>query len=127
MDVQQEEREREFEDVLIDVLSQDYDLQVRHSADALERRRRGMACLNFEYQYSSQTQAKVVVSIAGDSGFSNMLPVDFADGDAIARSAEDCEALALYLIEYLDAQEESTLPALDAGEFDFGRREEDLY
>ena len=30
--------EREFEDLLLDVLEQDYDLPVRHGEDRLERR-----------------------------------------------------------------------------------------
>src|SRR5262245_29991746 len=45
MDAERAGREREFETLLLEVLTQDYDLPVRHSSDALERRRRGVASL----------------------------------------------------------------------------------
>jgi hypothetical protein len=119
------EREREFEDLLLDVLAQDYDLPVRRSGDHLERRSRGMATLGFEYHYSAPAQAKVVVTIDGKRGFSNLLPVDFESGESIARSAEDCEALALFLMEHLQGVRDALLADYASGALCYGRREDD--
>jgi len=127
MDSERAKREREFEGLLIDVLSQDYDLPVRHSADRLERRRRGLASLSFEYHYSSTTQAKVVVKVEGMPSFSNMLPLDFSSQESLARSAEECEALALFLMEYLEGNQENLLDSYASGSLPYGRREEDYY
>ena len=44
--------EREFEDQLIDVLTQDYDLRVRCRADNIDRRRQRVAALRFAYRLS---------------------------------------------------------------------------
>lgn len=119
------EREREFEGVLLEVLSQDWDLPVRRGSDPMDRRRRGGATLVFEYHYSSATQAKVVVGIEGIAGFSNLLAVDFASSESIARCAEACEALALFLMEHLQAQQESLLEQYAKGALPYGRREDD--
>ena len=119
------EREREFEGVLLEVLSQDWDLPVRRSGDRMDRRRRAGATLVFEYHYSSATQAKAVVAIEGVTGFSNLLAVDFASSESIARSAEGCEALALFLMEHLQAQEEALIDQYAKGVLPFGRREDD--
>jgi hypothetical protein len=127
MDAERARREREFEALLIDVLNQDYDLPVRHGGDRLERRRRGLASLAFEYHYSSPTQAKVVVKVEGMASFSNLLPLDFSSAESVARSAEDCEALALFLIEHLESHEDDLLDQYAAGQLQYGRREEDYY
>ncbi len=118
--------EREFEQTLIDVLSLDYDLAVRHAEDRIERRRQGMARLDFDYQCSGDHLGKVIISIDGAPGFSGMLPIDLTDSASAARSAEDCEALALYLMEYLGAQDDELLEAFAAGHIEYGRREDDL-
>jgi hypothetical protein len=127
MDAEQTRREREFETLLLDVLTQDYDLPVRHRSDRLERRHRGLASLGFEYHYSSATQAKVIVTVEGLPSFSNMLPLDFASPEAIARSAEDCEALALFLMEHLEGARDDLLDDYASGDLDYGRREDDYY
>jgi hypothetical protein len=127
MDSEREKREREFETLLLEVLSQDYDLPVRHASDRLERRQRGRATLAFEYHYSSPMQAKVVVNVQGLPGFSNMLALDFSSPESIARCAEDCEALALFLIEHLEENEDTLFDQYAAGELRYGRREEDYY
>ncbi len=118
--------EREFEETLIDVLSQDYDLAVRHAEDRIERRKQGIARLDFEYQYSGDRSGKVIVSIDGAPQFSSVLPVDLTNTEAATRSAEDCEALALFLMEYLGAQDDELFAAFASGDLDYGRREEDL-
>jgi len=127
MDAERAKREREFEGLLIDVLTQDYDLPVRHGGDRLERRRRGLASLVFEYHYSSPTQAKVIVKVEGMPSFSNMLPLDFSSAEAVARCAEDCEALALFLMEHLEHAEEELLDEYATGRLSYGRREDDYY
>jgi hypothetical protein len=127
MDASPSKREREFEGLLLDVLTQDYDLPVCHAKDRLERRRRGLAALAFEYHYSSPSQAKVVVKVDGLPSFSNLLPVDFSSSEAAARCAEDCEALALFLMEHLDHAEDELLDQYAAGELTYGRREDDYY
>jgi hypothetical protein len=125
MDAERSAREREFETLLLEILRQDYDLPVRHGADRLERRRRGLASLGFEYHYSSPTQAKVVVSVEGLPSFSNLLPLDLASTESITRCAEDCEALALFLMEHLEHARDALLDQYAAGELCYGRREDD--
>lgn len=127
MDAERAGREREFETLLLEVLTQDYDLPVRHGSDRLERRRRGLASLGFEYHYSSPTQAKVIVSIEGLPSFSNLLPLDFGSPESIARCAEDCEALALYLMEHLEHTQDALIDLYASGDLTYGRREEDYY
>jgi undecaprenyl pyrophosphate synthase len=117
--------EREFEELLLDVLEQDYDLTVRHGTDRLDRRKRDVATLQFEYHYDGAREAKAVVRVAGVAEFKAILPVDFASADGLRRSAEDCEALVLYLTEYLEEQREKTLTAAAAGRVRWGRREDD--
>lgn len=117
--------EREFEDLLLDVLEQDYDLSVRHADDRLDRRRRDIATLSFEYHYDAQHEAKAVVRVEGVSGFKAILPVDFASADGLRRSAEDCESLVLYLTEHLGGEREKTLAEAASGRVRWGRREDD--
>ena len=117
--------EREFEDLLLDVLEQDYDLAVRHAEDRLDRRRRDIATLRFEYHYDSTREAKAVVRIDGVADFKAILPVEFESADGLRRSAEDCEALVLYLTEHLGTVREKTLEEAAAGKVRWGRREDD--
>ena len=117
--------EREFEDLLLDVLEQDYDLAVRHKEDRLDRRRRDIATLSFEYHYDAAREAKAVVRIDGVADFKAILPVAFDSADGLRRSAEDCEALVLYLTEHLDCVREKTLTDAAAGKLRWGRREDD--
>jgi hypothetical protein len=51
--------------------------------------------------------------------------VDFGSADGLRRSAEDCEALVLYLTEHLSGQREKTLTDAAAGRVRWGRREDD--
>jgi hypothetical protein len=117
--------EREFEELLLDVLEQDYDLAVRHATDRLDRRKRDIATLQFEYHYDSPREAKAVVRVAGVEGFKAILPVDFGSPDELRRCAEDCEALVLYLTEHLENMREKTLAEVAAGRLRWGRREDD--
>jgi hypothetical protein len=117
--------EREFEDLLLDVLEQDFDLSVRHAEDRLERRKRDTASLRFEYHYDAGHEAKAVVRIDGIKDFKAILPVDFASADGLRRSAEDCEALVLYLTEHLENMREKALVDAAAGRVRWGRREDD--
>jgi hypothetical protein len=117
--------EREFEELLLDVLEQDYDLSVRHSTNRLDRRRRDVARLEFEYHYDTPKEAKAVVRIAGVSDFKAILPVDFGAPEDLRRCAEDCEALVLFLTEHLEHAREKTLVDAAAGRVRWGRREDD--
>ncbi len=117
--------EREFEELLLDVLEQDYDLAVRHATDRLDRRKRNVATLQFEYHYDSPREAKAVVRVADIGDFKAILPVDFGSPDAMRRSAEDCEALVLYLTEHLEEAREKMLVDAAAGRVRWGRREDD--
>ena len=117
--------EREFEELLLDVLEQDYDLAVRQSTDRMERRKRDVATLEFEYHHESASQAKAVVRVASAPSFKAMLPVDWSSPDALRRSAEDCEALVLFLTEHLEEMREKTLTAVASGKLRYGRREDD--
>ncbi|HTO07256.1 MAG TPA: hypothetical protein VMR86_09400 [Myxococcota bacterium] len=117
--------EREFEELLLDVLEQDYDLTVRQAADRMERRKRDVATLQFEYHHDSAHQARAVVRIDGVPSFKAVLPVDWSSPDALRRSAEDCEALVLFLSEHLENLREKTLTAVASGRLQYGRREDD--
>lgn len=117
--------EHEFEELLLDVLEQDYDLAVRHAADRLDRRKRDIATLQFEWHYDKARAAKVVVRVAGVADFKAILPVDFSSPDGMRRSAEDCESLVLHLTEYLEEKREKTLVEAGAGRVPWGRREDD--
>ena len=117
--------EREFEELLLDVLEQDYDLSVRQAEDKIERRKRDVARLEFEYHHESANEAKAVVRVAGVANFKAMLPVDWSTPDALRRCAEDCEALVLFLSEHLEEAREKTLSAAAAGRVRWGRREDD--
>ena len=117
--------EQSFEELLIEVLTQDYDLAVRRDADPIERRMNGTATLMFKYQYVPGTnEAKVIVGVAGTDEFSNVFVIDFSDSEAVERSAEDCEALALYLSEHLQERDEELYHAYEDDAL--GRREDDL-
>lgn len=128
MEPNREERERTFEYALIQVLAHEYDLDVRHERDRMERRKREMATLDFEYHYvsNSSSEAKAVISIAGADYFSNLLPVNFASEDSILRSAESCEALARFIRDYLARARDRTLDEIAEGALRYGRREDDL-
>jgi hypothetical protein len=117
--------EREFEELLLDVLEQDYDLSVRHSSARLDRRRRDVAKLEFEYHYDAPKEAKAVVRIAGVPDFKAILPVDWNSPDELRRCAEDCESLVLFLSEHLEEMREKTLTDAAAGRVRWGRREDD--
>lgn len=117
--------EREFEELLLDVLEQDYDLAVRHATDRLDRRKRNIATLQFEWHYDRAREAKAVVRVAGIAHFKAILPVDSSSPDAMRRCAEDCESLVLYLTEYLEEKREKTLVEVVAGRVPWGRREDD--
>jgi hypothetical protein len=127
MSAEQRELEREFEDLLIGVLTQDHDLAVRHPEDRLERRRQGVATLQFKYHYSSADQAKVRVGIQDVGEFCCVMAVDFSSPEALQRSSEECESLALFLMEHLGAQREGLARAGAAGKIRYGRREDDLH
>ena len=72
--------EQAFEEALIDVLTQDYKLDVRHSGDALDRRRRDVASLSFTYQHGRRgLESKVCVHVDGAPEFSSLLPGANAD------------------------------------------------
>ena len=47
-----------------------------------------------------------MVRVDGVADFKAILPVDFASADGLRRSAEDCEALVLYLTEHLERARE---------------------
>jgi len=117
--------EREFEDLLLDVLVQDYDLAVRNSGGRMDRRKRDVAQLEFEYHYDGAREAKAVVRVTGVKDFKAILPVDFGAADGLRRSAEDCEALVLFLTEHLESVREKTLADAAAGRLRWGRREDD--
>jgi hypothetical protein len=117
--------EREFEALLLDVLDQDYDLAVRRSDDPLERRKANLATLSFEYHWSGPREARAVVRIDGARAFKAILPVDASSPEELRRSAEDCEALVLFLAEHLEEKREKMLTEAAAGRLRFGRREDD--
>src|SRR5262245_15381937 len=117
--------EREFEELLLDVLEQDYDLAVRHCGNRIDRRKRGIAILEFEFHHDTADEAKCVVRIAGVADFKAILPVDLSSPDGMRRSAEDCEALVLYLSEHQEKSRDETLSMAAAGRVKWGRREDD--
>lgn len=117
--------EREFEELLLDVLDQDYDLAVRRRDDPLERRKRDLALLTFEYHWSGPREARAVVRVEGARDFKAILPVDASSVEDLRRSAEDCEALVLFLAEHLESKREKVLVDAAAGRVPFGRREDD--
>ena len=116
-----------FEELLIEVLTQDHDLEVRRSDDPLDRRRANVGTLDFAYRYADgPAKATVVVSIEDVPGFSSMLRADFSCEDSMRQAAEQCEALALFLTEHLDECGERLIPEpVDRNE-EFDRREDDL-
>ena len=127
MEENREALQRSFEAALLEVLVQEYDLDVCHERDRLERRRRDVASLDFEYHYRCSTaEARVVISIEGAKHFSNLLPVDFGSDESIRHSAENCEALARFIHEHLAEARDCTLDEIAAGRLRYGRREEDL-
>jgi hypothetical protein len=119
--------EREFEELLVEVLTQDYDLAVRRSGDPLDRRRQNVATLRFDYRYPAKSpDARVVVGVEGVGEFSTVIRVDFTSQESICRCAEDCEALALYLSQHLEGRRVDFLAALgDEGGEVWDRREDD--
>ena len=117
--------EREFEDLLLDVLDQDYDLAVRRRDDALERRRRDLATLVFSYRWSGPREARVVVRVEGSKEFKAILPVDASSPEEMRRSAEDCESLVLFLSEHLERKRSDSMSVAARGQLAWGRREDD--
>jgi hypothetical protein len=117
--------EREFEDLLLDVLDQDYDLAVRRREDALERRRRDLATLVFSYRWSGPREARAVVRVEGAKEFKAILPVDASSPEEMRRSAEDCESLVLFLSEHLERKRSETMVVAASGRLARGRREDD--
>jgi len=117
--------EREFEDLLLDVLDQDYDLAVRRRDDSLERRRRDLATLTFSYRWSGPREARAVVRVDGAREFKAILPVDASSPEEMRRSAEDCESLVLFLTEHIEAKREKSLASAASGQIRWGRREDD--
>ena len=119
-------QEAQFEDALVEVLQQDYDLAVRHPRERMDRRRREVATLAFQFHHDRGGQSKVGTSVAGARDFSTVFTVDLTDEDDIARAVEDCETLALFLMEHLAETRESMLSEIAAGEVTYGRREDAL-
>jgi hypothetical protein len=117
--------EREFEDLLLDVLDQDYDLAVRRRDDALERRRRDLATLTFSYRWSGPREARAVVRVDGARDFKAILPVDASSPEEMRRSAEDCESLVLFLSEHLERKRSESMACAASGQLSWGRREDD--
>lgn len=117
--------EREFEDLLLDVLDQDYDLAVRRRDDSLERRRRDLATLSFSYRWSGAREARAVVRVEGARDFKAILPIDASSSEELRRSAEDCESLVLFLSEHLERKREDSLAVAAGGQLRWGRREDD--
>ena len=117
--------EREFEDLLLDVLDQDYDLAVRRHDDALERRRRDLATLSFSYRWSGPREARAVVRVDGAREFKAILPVDASSPEELRRSAEDCESLVLFLSEHLERKRGESVAVAASGQLAWGQREDD--
>ncbi len=100
--------QQELEIAVVDVLEQDYDLEVRLPKDDWNRRRRRVATLHFDYRWDAQpTHARVVVTIEGLESRAHVLHADFSTAESIERSAEDCESLALSVYTFLQEGRES--------------------
>lgn len=107
MAANRKELERELELAVVDVLEQDYDLDVRLGSDSWNRRRKNVATLQFQYHWQDNApRAKVVIGIDGDAATSHVLMADFSDSETIERCAEDCEALALSVHAWLEKHRE---------------------
>ena len=117
--------EHEFEDLLLDVLDQDYDLAVRRRDDSLERRQRDLATLSFSYRWSGPREARAVVRVEGARDFKAILPIDASSPEELRRSAEDCESLVLFLSEHLEAKRDESMAVAASGQLRRGRREDD--
>jgi hypothetical protein len=116
-----EKRLREdFELALLDVLETDYDLDVRRANDKLNRRRKGVATLHFEYPKNGNPESwKVVVTIEGAEESAYTLCVDYSSLDAMEESVADCESLAMAIGAHL---EECRERAVTSGECDGPQR-----
>ena len=126
MSARQSDREKQFERMLMEVLVQDYDLNVQQPGD-LNRRSSDVACLSFEYRYESDcSRAKAIVTVEGVDDFSAFLPVDFACEEAMERAAEECEPLVLFLSEHLRNARENAFVESHLSGADYGRRDDDL-
>ena len=117
---------REFEHALLEVLEQDYNLQVRADGDHFERRTRGVASLQFQYEHDTThpKEAKVVVTVAGVEEFSYTLFVDLSKPASIRESAECCEDLAEALVDYSLSMDDALEEALWCGDFTDQRYED---
>ncbi len=119
--------EHQFEKALIEVLAHEYDLDVRHPEDSLDRRKQGIATLSFAYRHAVDGEtAKVVVTIDSAENFSAVLPLDLRSQRAIERSAENCETLVRFLRAHLAERREMALEEEAQGRLKYGRRDDDL-
>jgi antirestriction protein ArdC len=119
--------EHHFEKALIEVLAHEYDLDVRHPDDCLDRRRQGVATLSFAYRHAADGEtAKVVVTVDSAKSFSAVLPLDLRSRRAIERSAENCETLVRFLRDHLAESREMALEEEAQGRLKYGRRDDDL-
>ena len=119
--------EREFEELLVEVLTQDYGLEVRTLGDNVGNRRKKVPTLCFDYHNTGNgSEAKIEVSIEGIDEFSHSFCVDLGDEKQVRECAEDSEALALFLSEHLEGGGEDFFAALDGCGYDgFDRCEDD--
>ncbi len=119
--------EHQFEKALIEVLAHEYDLDVRHPDDSLERRRQGTATLRFAYRHTADGEtAKVIVTVDSARNFSAVLPLDLRSGRAIERSAENCETLVRFLQDHLAERSEMAFEEAGQDRLKYGRRDDDL-
>ena len=117
--------EREFEDLLLDVLEQDYDLPVRHGERRPRAATRDRRASTSSTTTTRPTRPRPWCGSTASRDFKAILPVDFASADGLRRSAEDCEALVLFLTEHLANVREKTLAEAASGRVRWGRREDD--
>ena len=112
--------EMEFELALVGVLEDIYALRARADGDALNRRSRGYATLEFDYHCSdaSSGNAKVGVTIRGVPDASFAFALDFGCSESILRAADECEGLALAIRDHVGSTESDEM-------FEFERRWED--
>lgn len=122
-----DELELRFEKALVEVLAHEHDLEVRHREDHIDRRRQGVATLNFTFHYGKDGEnAKVVITVDGADKFSNVLPVDFRNRKGIEGSAENCEALVHFLRDHLAECREKELADASQSQLKYSRRDDDL-
>ncbi len=119
--------EHQFEKALIEVLAHEYDLDVRHPDDCLDRRRQGIATLRFAYRHAADGETvKAIVTVDSSRNFSAVLPLDLRSRRAIERSAENCETLVRFLQDHLAERSEVAFEEAAQGQLKYGRRDDDL-